>query len=81
MFLGDKMNKIYFLLFFIVVVCGAYIVGGRVEHEKCKAVAADDVATHQMKFIRLQEDINAEAVSRGGDDIRRVLREKYTIAE
>lgn len=75
------MNKIYFLLFFIVVVCGAYIVGGRVEHEKCKAVVADDVATHQIKFIRLQEDINAEAVSRGGDDIRRVLREKYTIAE
>jgi hypothetical protein len=42
---------------------------------------ANDIAAHQMKFIRLQEGINAEAVSRGGDDIRRVLREKYTIAE
>ncbi|MBE6461178.1 MAG: hypothetical protein E7007_04745 [Alphaproteobacteria bacterium] len=75
------MNKIYFLLFFIVVVWGAYIVGGRVASERCRGAVADDVATHQMKFIRLQEDINAEAVSRGGDDIRRVLREKYTIVE
>ena len=75
------MNKIYFLLFFIVVVCGAYFVGGRVGHEKCKAVVADNVAIRQIQFIKLQEDINAEAVSRGGDDIRCVLREKYTIAE
>ena len=75
------MNKIYFLLFLIVVVGGAYFVGGRVEHEKCKADAADKVASHQIQFIKLQEDINAEAFSRRGDDIRRVLREKYTIAE
>jgi hypothetical protein len=75
------MNKVYFLLFFIVVVCGAYFVGGRVEREKCKAVAANDVASHQIQFIKLQEEINAEAFSRGGDDIRRVLREKYSIAE
>ena len=75
------MNKIYFLLFLLVVVCGAYFVGGRVEHEKCKADAADKVASHQIQFIKLQEDINAEAFSRRGDDIRRVLREKYTIAE
>ncbi|MBQ2858950.1 MAG: hypothetical protein IJE82_01130, partial [Alphaproteobacteria bacterium] len=78
---GGNMNKLYFLLFFIVVVCGAYIVGGRVASEKCRGAVANDIVAHQMKFIRLQEDINAEAVSRGGDDIRRVLREKYTIAE
>ena len=75
------MNKLYFLLFFIVVVWGAYIVGGRVASERCRGAVANDVATQQMKFIRLQEDINAEVVSRGGDDIRRILREKYTIAE
>lgn len=55
------MNKIYFLLFSVVVVCVAYFVGGRVEREKCKAVAANDVASHQIQFIKLQEKINAEA--------------------
>ena len=75
------MNKIYFLLFFIFVVCGAYLVGGRVADAKCRATTAINTAAQQVEFIKLQEDINAEAVSRGGDDIRRVLREKYTIAE
>lgn len=75
------MNKIYFLLFFIVVLCGAYLVGGRVEHERCKAVAADNLVANQVQIIKLQEEINEEVVSRRGDDIRRVLREKYTIVE
>lgn len=75
------MNKIYFLLFFIVVLCGAYLVGGRVEHERCKAVTADNLVAHQVQIIKLQEEINEEVVSRRGDDIRRVLRKKYTIVE
>ena len=33
------------------------------------------------ELIKIQGVVNAEAVSRGVGDIRRVLREKYTIAE
>ena len=75
------MNKIYFLLFFMFVLFGAYIAGGRVATEKCRGMMVGDIAAKQMEIIKIQEDINAEAVSRGLGDIRRVLREKYTIAE
>ena len=75
------MNKLYFLLFFIVVVWGAYIAGGRVASERCRGAVADDIVVQQTEIIKIQEKINAEAVSRGSYDIRRVLREKYTIVE
>lgn len=75
------MNKLYFLLFFIVVVWGAYLVGGRVASEKCRGAVADGIVAQQTELIKIQEVVNAEAVSRGVGDIRRVLREKYTIAE
>ncbi len=75
------MNKLYFLLFFIVVVCGAYIVGGRVALEKCRADSAHNITAQQTEIIKIQGEINAETVARGVGDIRRVLRKKYTIAE
>ena len=75
------MNKLYLLLFFIVVVWGAYLVGGRVASEKCRGAVADDIVAQQTELIKIQEVVNAEVVSRGVGDIRRVLREKYTIAE
>ena len=75
------MNKIYLLLFFLAVVFGAYICGGRVEREKCKGNVAGAMLASQIEFIKLQEDVNAEVFGRGGDDIRRILREKYTIVE
>lgn len=75
------MNKLYFLLFFIVVVCGAYIVGGRVALEKCRADVVHNITAQQTEIIKIQENVNAEAISRGVGDIRRVLRKKYTIAE
>ena len=75
------MNKLYFLLFFIVVVWGAYLAGGRAALEKCRGAVADDIVAQQAELIKIQEVVNAEAVSRGVGDIRRVLREKYTIAE
>lgn len=75
------MNKLYFLLFFIAVVWGAYLVGGHVANEKCRGTVADDIVAQQVELIKIQEVVNAETVSRGVDDIRRILREKYTIAQ
>lgn len=75
------MNKLYLLLFFIAVVWGAYWVGGRVASEKCRGLVANNAVAQQAELIKIQEVVNAEAVSRGVGDIRRVLREKYTIAE
>ena len=75
------MNKLYFLLFLIVTLFGAYWCGERVAHEKCKLAVADDAIVQQVELIKIQEAVNADTVRRGVDDIRRILHEKYTIAE
>ncbi|MDW3024800.1 MAG: hypothetical protein R8N50_03910 [Alphaproteobacteria bacterium] len=75
------MNKIYFLVFLIVVLVGAYFAGGRVANEKCRARLANSKADQQLEIVKLHEAVNEEVFSRGVGDIRRVLRERYTIAQ
>ncbi len=75
------MNRIYIICFVMLVVLGAYAVGGRVAHERCRADATVAMVAEQEKLIKLKEDVNAEVFNRGVDDIRRVLRKRYTIAE
>lgn len=75
------MHKLYFLLFLLAVVCGAYFAGGRVGRHDCNARMGADVITQQSQIMKIQGDINAEAYNLNTGDIRRRLREKYTIAE
>lgn len=75
------MNRLYFFILVIGVVCSAYFMGQRVASEQCRANVASEFITHQADVIKLQEGINAEVLGRNTDDIRCVLREKYTIAE
>ena len=75
------MHKLYFLLFLLAVVCGAYFAGGQVGRQHCNARMGADVITQQSQIIKIQGDINAEAYNLNTGDIRRRLREKYTIAE
>ena len=51
---------------------------GRVQ---CNAQIAQANATYQSEIINLKEKINAETFNVGLRDIRRILREKYSIAE
>ena len=75
------MKYIYVPLGVAAVVCGAFWAGGRIAREKCRAnVAATDVATQQQIINKLGK-INAETYDTATADIRRVLREKYSIAE
>lgn len=75
------MHKLYFLLFLLAVVCGAYFVGGQVGRQHCDARMGANIIAQQSQIMKIQGDINAEAYNRNTGDIRRRLREKYTIAE
>lgn len=75
--------KIYIFLFFvfIVVVAGAYWVGGRVAMQKCNARVASVAVKQNQEIIKTMGVINEKTFNTGVRDIRRVLCEKYTIAE
>ena len=75
------MHKLYFLLFLLAVVCGAYFAGGQVGRQHCNARMGADVVTQQSQIMKIQRDIDVEAYNLNTGDIRRRLREKYTIAE
>ena len=75
------MHKLYFLLFLLAVVCGAYFAGGQVGRQHCNARMGADVITQQSQIMKIQRAIDVEAYNRNTGDIRRRLREKYTIAE
>ena len=55
--------------------------GKRVGTAQCREqIAAQNQILH-IQTIQKQGEINAETLRRGTDDIRRVLRTQYTIAE
>lgn len=65
----------------MLVVCGAYWVGGRVASEKYRAEFANQTNTQAYNLINLQGDINAETNYTTTVDIRRRLYDKYTIQD
>ncbi len=65
----------------VVAIFFAYLAGGRVGYEKCRVGQNVNVIAQQSQIIKIQEEINAKAYNRNTIDIRRRLREKYTIAE
>ncbi len=64
-----------------VVILFAYYIGVHDGNNKCNMQHADNIVVQQTELIKLQGDINAETVNTAVGDIRRILREKYTIAE
>lgn len=77
------MNKFYLmvLLGWMMVVGAAYWVGVRVGQGDCRAGRQADVAQSQLQVINIQRNVNESVVKRSADDVRHVLRTKYTIAE
>lgn len=59
----------------------AYVIGIKDGKNKCVLRASENIAKQQIHLIHLQEKINADTVKTATGDIRRVLREQYTIAE
>lgn len=75
------MNRLYFFLLFVAVLGCIYLIGLHAGVVRCRHNFAQIASQQQSMAIKIQEKINAEAIHRTGDDIRRILREKYTISE
>ena len=70
------MNKMYFLLFVVCATVGAYIAD-----VKCRMRYAN-YAMEQNKDITMKQKVVRDVVNKtGADDIRRILHDKYTIAQ
>ncbi len=75
------MNKMYFLLMVLGAIVFVYFAGERAGRLKCVKKQTESEMVQQSQIVKLQGDVNEETFNRGVADIRRVLREKYTITE
>ncbi len=77
--------KPYIIIAIVLAVGGAYWVGGRVATERARAefAAQQNIAAAQIQteIIDKKREINATVFNTGVADVRRMLRERYTIAE
>lgn len=75
--------KVYVFIAALVVafILFAYYTGVRDGKHRCNMQISEHSAQQQVHLIKLQEEINAESMHVATGDIRRILREKYTIAE
>lgn len=84
--MGDFfMNKLYLLAIIFVVVFMAYFYGANTADAKCRLRAAqasfNAVQTYQNQIVKTKRITHDTTYKMGVDDIRRVLRDKYTIGE
>ena len=75
------MRYFYMLGFFVICLVMAYIAGCRVGMARCRANVAVQSMNTYVQIIKNKEKINAETNHTAVRDIRRVLREKYTISQ
>lgn len=80
MFLRIKM-RIYIFLTLFGVVFFTFFVGKYVGRANCQAETVVAQSYMQAEITKKIGEVNEEVLGRGAGDIRRVLREKYTIAE
>jgi len=75
------MKFIYFFVFVGAVCAGAYWAGACNGAARCRENQSTAGLATQIEIIKQTEQINEDVMRTGLGDIRRVLREKYTIAE
>lgn len=77
-----KMKRYFFIIICVAfVLCAAYWAGGCVATQKCDARIANMNARAITCAAKTMEKVNVETVNTSLDDIRRILRERYSIAE
>ena len=75
------MNKMYLLLFVVCATVGAYFYGANIADMKCRMKYANYELETNKKITTKQKAVRDVANKTGVDDIRRILRDKYTIAQ
>ena len=64
----------------VLIFC-LYYAGFSNGQQKCQKNVIQNNVQQQMDLIYIKEQINAEVITAGTDDIRRCLQQKYTIAD
>ncbi len=73
--------KNYLILAVVVIIAGAYFFGARIGREKCAVANARTQTNEIINITDIQRNTDEKVFNTGVRDIRRVLCEKYTIAE
>ena len=75
------MNKIYFVVLIGALVTGAYIYGANITDVKCRVRYLQDINQNNIRTIKHKKEIHETVYKTGVGDIRRILRDRYTISE
>ena len=79
------MNKLYLFFGICAAVCGAYFYGANVADAKCRARVANqnlqNIQNLQNQISKTKRITHDTVYKMGAGDVRRVLRDKYTIGE
>ncbi len=79
------MNKLYLFMAIAAVVVGAYFYGANVADANCRARAAkqnvENLTNFQNQIIKNKRSNHEIVYKTSLRDIRRILRDKYSIAE
>ena len=73
--------KIYLIAAMAAFILFAFATGARIGTLRCERNTARTTTTQRTQIIQHQVKINEKTMHTGMRDIRRILREKYTIAE
>ena len=76
-----KMIRIYFAVAIAAAIFLAYITGVYVGNVRCNARIANDNVARMIINTKIMGKTNDAVLHTGVGDIRRILHEKYTIAE
>ena len=75
------MIKLYLIGLVCAIICGAYFYGQSVGNSKCKIQNFQNQINLIKQDNQQQRVINDKVYKTGVGDIRRILHDKYTIAE
>ena len=73
--------KNYLILAVVAIIAGAYFFGARIGRAKCAVANARTQTNEIINITDIQRNTDEKVFNTGVRDIRRVLCEKYTIAE
>jgi len=76
-----KTIRVYIAAAIAVAIFLSYVAGVRIGVIRCKMHLADTVMEQISINTKIMEKTNEVVLHTGGADIRRILREKYTITE
>ncbi len=79
--MGLKMLRIYFAAVVIAAIFLSYFIGAHVANIKCNEHIANAISEQSVTNNNLLENTNETVFHTSVGDIRRILYEKYTIAE